>query len=875
MSKTITVVVQWDRAPRKGAIIVNNGTFASARISSGRGKVTGSKFSFASRDSARLEIKIADARVDPGAHTTLVNVTGTGHPFSFFLRDVTAAYPIWIPAYSVMVTEASDDRTYAQIADAIRQRGLVSELTRIEHEPEATYEAAAVTARDQICETWLGLGRDMRIFAVGYNERMGYLGTFHPKNHGASVCPPENDSKPLYYNIVLGRGSGPAIDIKRHLDENVLPILHSTARDGDMLYETTSFVTLEKSPLTTKNLRGTDYLVADGHGAGNMLTPEQRSRFDAMVKEETEGREEETVLYYRAEITNTAATPKYAFLKGMTPDVHTSTPWTYDALSGFLTFPTRGVLGMNRLNGKPMPQLEAAVLVKPGEKVVFEFRLPHSPLPLPRARALMKQDFDKKLTECRAFWHSRLDAAARIRVPEQRVDEMIRAGLLHLDVIAYGKEPNGAVAACIGVYCPIGSESSPIVQFIDSMNLPKLAERSLDYFLQKQHDDGFIQNFGGYMLETGPALWSMGEHFRYTDDKVWVRRIRDKLVKSCDFLLAWRERNKTPALRGKGYGLIEGKVADPEDHFRQFMLNGLSYVGVQRVSEMLRTIDPPQSRRLGSEAEAWKQDIRTSLAQVIAESPVIPLGDGTWCPTAPPWAEMRGPSSLYVDDTPCFTHGTFAGRDSMIGPLYLILSEVVDANEPMGDILLKSNHELMTVGNVGFSQPYYCRHDYAHLRRGDVRAFLKLYYGTFAALADRQTYTFWEHYFGASPHKTHEEGWFLMQTRWMLWMEQGDTLNLLPAAPRAWFEDSKVIELDRVASYFGPISLRVESKLAHGWIEATIKCAKKRAPKSVRLRMPHSDGRKSVSVVGGTYDPLTETVTIPRFTGTATVRLSF
>ena len=36
-------------------------------------------------------------------------------------------------------------------------------------------------------------------------------------------------------------------------------------------------------------------------------------------------------------------------------------------------------------------------------------------------------------------------------------------------------------------------------------------------------------------------------------------------------------------------------------------------------------------------------------------------------------------------------------------------------------------------------------------------AFLKAYYNPFAGLADRETYTFWEHYFHASPHKTHEE----------------------------------------------------------------------------------------------------------------------
>ena len=51
------------------------------------------------------------------------------------------------------------------------------------------------------------------------------------------------------------------------------------------------------------------------------------------------------------------------------------------------------------------------------------------------------------------------------------------------------------------------------------------------YFLDKQHEDGMIQNFGGYMVETGAALWSMGEYFSYTRDTTWVRAGRTKTPK--------------------------------------------------------------------------------------------------------------------------------------------------------------------------------------------------------------------------------------------------------------------------------------------------------------------------------------------------------
>ena len=168
-----------------------------------------------------------------------------------------------------------------------------------------------------------------------------------------------------------------------------------------------------------------------------------------------------------------------------------------------------------------------------------------------------------------------------------------------------------------------------------------------------------------------------------------------------------------------------------------------------------------------------------------------------------------------------------------------------------------------TLRNAGYSQPYYVRHDYAQLRRGEAAAFIKTYYNQFSALADRETYTFWEHYFGASPHKTHEEGWFLMQTRWMLWLEDGATLRLLTGVPRAWLEQGKAIKLEKVASYFGKLSLTVNSQVRAGCIEAEVKFHEPaRKPRQVMLRLPHPLGSKAVRCTGGKYDAQTETVTV-------------
>jgi len=164
-----------------------------------------------------------------------------------------------------------------------------------------------------------------------------------------------------------------------------------------------------------------------------------------------------------------------------------------------------------------------------------------------------------------------------------------------------------------------------------------------------------MQNFGGYQLETGAALWSFGEHFRYTRDEAWARQVAPQLVKSCDFLLAWRERNKREDLRGRGYGLIEGKVADPEDPFHSFMLNGYAYLGLARCGDVDRP-GPGPVRPPGPRGGSLEADIRLALEENLAQSPVVPLGDGTWCPPPAPGLRRAAAGAL-TDGNRCWTHG--------------------------------------------------------------------------------------------------------------------------------------------------------------------------------------------------------------------------
>ncbi len=872
------VVVEWANVQPRGTIEVLNGQLSKIEIVRGKGIVVRDSFACDRADNVRILVSMTNVKDNPGSGPTIVTVRTDHNPFSFFLRDVSKKYPIYIPEYHVVVTTSDDMRSYSQIETFLKDRKGKTKLEQLESEPEETFDSAASRTRNQPCTTWLGLSRDMRIFDLSDNR--AYPGSetnmITPRNSSTPVTLPEFENKTLAFVYMVGRGQGVAINTSRRLEDGVLPILHSTLTDDDVEYHSTAFVSLEKSPLNGQTPIGTDWLVADDYSIGHMLTKEQEELVKPRLEAET-NKTETTVLYFRSEAINKAAVPRYAWFKTVRPVVGawSKADYSLNTETGLSSFSSGNVFAISRLDGRPLHDEEIAVLVRPGEKAVFEFVVPHTPVSKERALELSKQSYDSRFAECKRFWREKLDKAARISVPERRINEMIQAGLLQLDMITYGNEPAGTLAPTIGIYSPIGTESSPIIQFYNSMGLPDIARRSLMFFLEKQHDDGMIQNFGGYMVETGAALWSMGEYYRYTKDKEWVKLVEPKLLKASDFLLRWRSEYKKPELKGKGYGMIAGKVADPNDPYHQYMLNAYAYLGLSRVAEMLNEVDSDVSNRIAKEAEAWKQDIRVSLMNSISHSPVVPLGDGRWSPTVPPWTEAIGPRALHIIPDSYFSHGTVTTPDVLLGPLYLVFCEVLAPEEQVSRMMLDYHSELFYECNSAFSQPYYSRHDWVQLKLGLVKPFLKTYYNTFSALADRETYTFWEHLFQVSQHKTHEQAWFLMETRWMLYLEEGRTLKLLPGIPRKWMEDGKQITLKNVSSYFGPISLQVNAKTKAGFIEAAISCNSGFKPQDVIIRLPHPEGKKAIKVTGGTYDSVTESILIREFNGTANVKAEY
>jgi hypothetical protein len=235
-------------------------------------------------------------------------------------------------------------------------------------------------------------------------------------------------------------GQGVENNRVRRLEDGVLPILQDTQMDGDIEYSTTTFVTLENSRLQKESSIGTHSLVADNSSYGHMFTPGQEDSLKLYIQEEL-NKTEETVLYLRTIAKNRSSVPRYAWFRTLRPESGwwEKLKYSYDSKTGLSSYSQERFFGISGLNGNPLPDEEA----------IFEFRIPHRPIPVERALNLACISFNEKLTECKEFWNAKLQNAASIKLPEKRIEEMIRAGLLHLDLITYGKDPDGTLAPSV------------------------------------------------------------------------------------------------------------------------------------------------------------------------------------------------------------------------------------------------------------------------------------------------------------------------------------------------------------------------------------------------------------------------------------------
>lgn len=831
--------IVWEKPCGEGHLELRGGAFASSPA--------------IPADAVEFQAEIVDENVSEGDFPTLVRVLRGERPFTFFLRDVLKASPIWYPLANCAVTMPSDSRSYDDIVSQIRAKGLESDAERMEREPEETFDGACRRSTlDHDVPVWLGLARDARFFRVNRHvyEELSDWGEITVWNHARPKFFRDRPDQ-IRFIFEVGPGSHGCVKVTRRLHDGVLPILHVTQFEQSVDYEMTFFVTRLSAPLSAEDRKNIGTPVLDAYSCmnGHNLKPEElpgRGELDT-IRFAIGDEKDPLVCWCHVEAVNRTETPAYAFFR--TPHLCVENLPYKD---GILSRENGEIFAAATLDGVPVKQMEMAVLIPAGGRVVCDWRMAHDALNAEQGRALLAADYQAHFDGALAFWRGILaDQKARISVPEREIQERLDAGVLHLELNTLGEAAKGPLLAGVGVYCPIGTESSPIIQYLDAVGRHETAARCIEWFLQRQKETGYINSYSDYESETGPVLWCVAEHYRVTRDNEWLRRILPLVEKSAEFLLKQRRD------AAKDGGLVAGKCSDPKDATCAFFMNAAVYLGISGLAEALEDVAPKLAGRLREDIKGYRADIRRGLERSAMESPLVPLLDGSWTPALGPWPGVNGNVAYHADGGEWFSHGTIFGRlDS--GAMALFLTDALPADDPLMTLVLNSHQHPHFRENCGLSQPYYFRHDIAHLKRGETKLFLKCFYNQVVSIQDRQSYTFWEHYFHVSSHKTHEEGWFLMQCRWMLALEEAGGITFLKGIPRKWLEAGKEISFTDLQTYFGSASVVVRST----GDEISGTCSLERPAAFIRVRIPHPEGKAPIAVSGGKYDSATETLTL-------------
>jgi len=787
----------------KGAFVITNGRVNRVTLRRGNACVKENAIEADDGGPVIVELSLELSGVPYGKKTPIVRWLSDNDGFAFLPTSVPAEGVLHIPDMGVSIARSLGDLEAlnpecASYEDALnngnlpvrREIGWDTWATR-NHRPDSV-------------PTVLGLSRDQRTFIV---------------DPGAEVITASIGLATPMIEYALGRAITADSQWVRRLEDGYLPILHSRQNLGEIVIDDTFFASFIDRPLTEENLVGTPLNVCHLYSSGNRFAPGLKEA--AQTEAKTTPDQGELVLFVRSRLTNHSniplviaqRLPRAQMIKtGEYPQApmiaqleRIYDPERLDE-SGTVWIKNTA-FALHRVNGAVPESLQPAMMIAPGESMTIESILSHRIEGLSATARNLGVPWEEKFTEAKAFWEQKLRPAATVSLPEKRLSDFWKAGLSHLELITLGKNKTGALLPKVGVYTAIGSESIPIVEFYDSVGLHDVARRCVDSFFEFQEADGRINPYSHYDIETGAVLFLAERHFAYTQDKPWVSTKKQCLKLAVNYLLGKRQLDDPTS---PNYGLIAGTCADPVDATTSFMLNAYNAAGFLAVAQMLEAISDEEADHYRTVAEEFALMLRNAVARSFTEGPVVPTAPGRWVPTCAPWVEGVGLQVLGLKGEACYSHRTHLAFDVLLGPLYAAFTGIIDPKGKYAQWLLEVNHAQLNRASVAESQPYYSRHPEIHLLRGEREQFLNAFYSGLTSLSDWETFSFWEHFHQISIHKTHEEGWALMQLRRMLWLESGSELHLLAGIPEDWLAHENAIEIKGGGSYFGTISFRLE-----------------------------------------------------------------
>jgi len=777
---------------------------------------------------------------------TIITMRASGETsFSVAVNDLLVNNTIYVPALGVAAgmaeawpgLEAVRDRWEASLQRTTRQR--------VEDLPEQTWERVVREQPPKARLLYFVLGTE----GGRQKARLHPNGDLEIGENFIRKVPGKDSQRLLWQGENLRYHFGlPGERPRRELLDGYLPILRSTWDVGSVLYWQEAFATwLEADIADSSDKQGDDTVVGlIRFGLENPGTAPQRARL-AIITADASTTSEPLVAEGRL---------IYAEREG-----GRCLRLAFDAGG-------RGSLIAGESG------LAYELTLAPGEIHTVTAKVPFITISKPdELAALEGLDYEEQRRKVAGFWRRRVSQGMQITVPNDDFNRFHRAHLTHM-LIVNDREPGSdrLVPRCGGFhYGNFPDEGVMCIADLDRRGYTKEAERCLEIMAHYQGTVALPGDFessfgvlygsngyesGGYNRGQGWAMFGFAEHYRYTRDENWLRRVAPVLVKACDWVT--QERRRTMRLAPDGgrpidYGFLPaGSLEDVTDYWHWLTSNVYACWGFKWIAWALREIAHPEAKRLSADAEAFCQDLMRGLNEARVRSPVVRLADGSWVPYWPARLERRGRDFGWL-------------REVLEGSMGLLLSEMISVSDPAAEWILDDYEDNLYLSKRygypgtmpdfdesrwfdwgGFSmQSNLLAHPAIYLKRDEIKCFLRSFLNGFNSTFYRDVLMCSEHDLPtladwAGDHfKTSDEANVASYMRLMLIEEHGDDLLLAKAVPREWLEHGKEIRVERALTYFGEMNFSLRSFVADGLIEGSIGLPQRNPPQRARLRLRH------------------------------------
>lgn len=526
-------------------------------------------------------------------------------------------------------------------------------------------------------------------------------------------------------------------------------------------------------------------------------------------------------------------------------------------------------------------------LLHPGEICEAVLKIPFIHLDSQHELQMLKNlNFDQCYEKMARFWQKELKKGAQVQTPVPQLTDLHASHLTHVQITdsAMPQEPR-LINTSVGTstYGNFSNESCMINQELDQRGLLEDARRRLEIWVKFQGTAQQPGNFtdykgmyygaggfecGAYNQHHGWVLWRISQHFLYSRDKKWFKKVVDSVIAGADWVFRQRRNtmNRLPHSRGWEHGFLPaGSLEDVTDFYYWLSTNSLTWRGVDTAAVALELYKHPQAKRIRREANAYAHDLRRGFEIMRQHSPLVRLRNGQWIPHYPSRLYCRGRSIGWI-------------REILEGSIYLLLSGLYSSNSKEADWILNDyqdsrymsppygypivdwEHEWFDRG--GFScQPNLLAGLLPYLDRDEPELYIWMFFNAWCACYREEIGAMVEHpspvlgYSNTAHFKTSDQANAIMWLRYMFIYATDNTLFFGRAIPRKWFASEEEIGATNVTTFFGTAGITYKPSTNGKSIQAFVSLNLQSRPSRILVRFRHPEKKpiKSVKIDGRQY----------------------